>query len=121
MIHRTFDYRIVNRFASWPVPITSENFYLMENNGKKDLGLWALHKHKDGVMIHADMGLKCRGRKAIESAKNAFKWIFTNTHFKKIYAEIPNENLPACRVASLAGMRFTGLNKNLKCFELITG
>lgn len=119
MIERTEDYRIVNRFASWPVIVSSKVFYLIERNGKENLGLWALHEHKDGVMIHVDMGIKCRGKKVIESAKNAFKWIFSNTGFKKIYAGIPQENKPACRIASLAGMQFTGLNNNLRTFELI--
>jgi RimJ/RimL family protein N-acetyltransferase len=124
MIQRTFDYRIVNRLkGNWRVIISSECFYLLETNGKEAeaLGLWSLHKHEDGVMIHADMGPKCRGRKAIESAKSAFGWVFRNTDFKKIYAGIPKENKPACRVAAMAGMRFTGLNKDLRCFELSTG
>ncbi len=119
MIERTLDYRIVNRFASWPVIISSKVFYLMEQDSKENLGLWALHEHEDGVMIHADMGSKCRGKKAVESAKNAFKWIFRNTGFSRIYAGIPKDNKPACRVASLAGMQFIGLNNNLRNFELI--
>ena len=119
MIQRTFDYRIVNRFASWPVIVSSEIFYLIERNGEENWGLWALHEHEDGVMIHADMGSKCRGKKAIESIKNAFKWIFSNTGFKKIYAGIPKDNKPACIVASMGGMQFTGLNNNLRNFVLI--
>lgn len=101
--------------------ISSECFYLLETNGKEALGLWSLHKHQDGVMIHADMGPKCRGRKAIESFKSAVDWIFRNTNFTKIYAGIPKENRAACRMASLAGMRFTGLSAKFKCFELSTG
>jgi len=123
MIKRTQDYRIVNRLkGNWRVVVSSEFFYLVETNAKGEaLGLWSLHRHRDGVMIHADMGPKCRGRKAIDSAKSAFKWIFRNTNFRKIYAGIPKENKPAQRVASLAGMRFTGCDKNLRNFELQSG
>ena len=119
MIERTLDYRIVNRFISWPCVISSKFFYLMERNNKEDVGLWALHEHEDGLRIHADMGAKCRGQKAIESAKQCFSWIFRNTTFRKIYAGIPEENKPACQVAVRAGMKlretqFTGLDKNGK-------
>ncbi len=122
MIERTFDYRIVNRLkGTWRIIVSSDVFYLLETNGKEALGLWSLHKYDDGVMIHADMGPKCRGRKAIESAKAAFAWIFRNTKFKKIYAKIPKENLPAQRIASLAGMRFRGILDEYRTFELKMG
>ena len=122
MIERTEDYRIVNRLAGkWRVVVSSEFFYLLETNGKEALGLWTLHKHRDGVMIHSDMGPKCRGRKAIDSFKSAVKWIFNNTDFRKIYAGIPKGNRPACRMASLAGMRYTGVSAKFKCFELSMG
>ena len=121
MIERTFDYRIVNRFASWKVRISSDYFYLIEKSFNEVLGLWSLEPHKDGLRIHADMGPKCRGKNAIESAKRAFKWVFENTEFKNIYAGIPKENRPACRVASFAGMRFTGNDKKLRLFHLQTG
>ena len=83
--------------------------------------MWSFHPDKEGVMMHAEMGLKCRRKKAIESAKSAFAWVFRNTEFKKIYASIPDKNLPACRVASFAGMRFSGKAKQFRNFELKVG
>lgn len=121
MIERTMDYRRANRFIGWPLIISSTCYYLMETNGKEDLGLWAFHPHEDGLMIHADMGPKCRGRKAIDSAKEAFKWIWRNTPFRTIYAGIPFENKPACRIASWAGMRYAGFSETLRYFELKQG
>jgi RimJ/RimL family protein N-acetyltransferase len=121
VIERTFDYRIVNRFISWKPVISSSFFYLLEKQGSEPIGLWTFHPHKDGVMIHADMGKKCRGQKAIESAKRCFDWIWANTAFDKIYAGIPQENKPACRVASLAGMRYAGTEGELRNFQLFMG
>jgi len=119
MIERTFDYRRVRRLAGWPLVISAKVIYLIETDGKHDLGLWTLHKYKYGYRIHADMGPKCRGRKAVESAKAAFKWIYNNTVKKYIYAGIPVDNKAAHRIATHAGMRFTGENKNERFFEMV--
>ena len=118
MIERTQDYRRARRLAGFPLTISSEVVYLIEREGGEDLGLWTLHKHKDGLMIHADMGLKCRGRKAIESLKMAFGWVFKEFGVNTIYAGIPQENKPSCQVAVKAGMNYTGLNNNLRFFEV---
>ena len=116
MISRCSDYRLIKKIVPWNPVISSKIIYLTEDN----IGLWTFHKHIDGVKIHADMGIKCRGRKAVQSAKSAFKWIFENTSFKKIYAEIPKENKPACRIAAWSGMDFTGVNNNRRCYEVVS-
>ena len=121
MIERTEDYRIVNRMVAFKVVISSKCFYLMEKKGKEILGIWSFEPYKDGLRIHADMGMKCRGKQAIESAKNAFNWVFNNTEFKSIFAGIPHENKPACRVASFSGMRYSGFNDYCKWYELKEG
>ena len=121
MIERTEDYRRAKRFISWPLVISNSFYYLMEIEGIEDIGVWTLHPHKDGVMVHADMGQNCRGRKAVESLKAAFKWIWDNTPFKSIYAGIPADNKPACQVASKAGMGYAGNSGTLRLFELKQG
>jgi RimJ/RimL family protein N-acetyltransferase len=121
VIERTFDYRIVNRFADFVPVIDREFFYLREKDNDKTLGVWTLHPYKDGVLIHAGMGARCRGKMAIRSAKRCFDWIWSNTAFDKIYARIPQENKPACRVASLAGMRYAGTEGSLRLFQLFMG
>ena len=100
MIERTLDYRIVNRLASWKVRISRECVYLLEKTGEEIQGLWSFEKYLDGIRIHADMGAKCRGRKAIESAKDAFGWVFKNIPVNVIYAGIPADNKPACQITS---------------------
>ena len=46
--------------------ISSENaIYLLDD----EVNLWAFERYLDGWMIHAQMSVECRGRKAVESAK----------------------------------------------------
>lgn len=104
MIERTFDYRIINRLASWKVRISREVIYLLEKKGKEIQGVWTFEQYKDGLRIHADMGEGCRGRKAINSALDAFGWVFGNTPADAIYAGIPADNKPACQIAARSGM-----------------
>ena len=106
MIERTFDYRIVNRLASWKVRVTRECLYLIEKNGDDILGLWSFEKYQDGVRIHADMTPKCRGKSAIESAQSAFQWIFDHLPANIIFAGIPADNKPACQIAVRSGMQY---------------
>lgn len=117
MINRCFDYRLIKKLVPWQPIISNKIIYLTEDN----VGIWSFHKYRDGVKIHADMGVKCRGKKAIESAKSAFQWIFKNTEFKKIYAEIPIQNKPACHVAVYSGMQFINENNNRRCYEVNHG
>jgi len=64
------------------------------------------------------MGEKLRGKKAIESAKDAFRWIFNNTKKDIIYAIIPKKNRAACLVASMSGMKFINYQDNDRLFEV---
>ena len=121
MIERTKDYRIVNRIVPWKVIISQKFFYLLEKAGDSIIGLWTLEPHEDGLRVHADLGEKCRGKKAIESLKFAFDWVFRYTQFKKIYARIPVENKPAWRVASMAGMHHIKSDNNHRWYQLSKG
>lgn len=117
MITRTKDYRIVKKLASWQPIISNEVIYLTEDNA----GLWAFHEHLDGLMIHAEMGVNCRGKAAIESAKRAFDWIFKNTDKTIIYAAIPKERKAACYMARWSGMKFTHEDDKQRYYEVSHG
>ena len=114
MITRTFDYRRVKNIVEWPVVVSKDIIYLSDD----DKGIWTVHDYKDGVMIHADMTLKCRGKRAVESAKNAFKWIFENTENKIIYAKISIEKPAASYIAIASGMKFTHNNNEDRFYEV---
>ena len=114
MIERTFDYRKVKKILGINPLISNEIIYLLESN----IGLWIFHKYLNGLMVHADMTPECRGKRAVESAKNAFKWVFQNTNTKIIYAGIPKKNKPACHSAVGSGMNFTHEDENKRYYEV---
>lgn len=118
MILRTLDYRRVKKLVAWQPIISNKIIYLIDEGPNEDIGLWSLHKHLKGLMIHADMTLKCRGKRAVESAVNAFKWIFKNTDNKIIYAEISVENRTASYIAIASGMKFTHHNNEDRFYEV---
>lgn len=114
MIDRTFDYRKVCKLAPWKPIISREIIYLIED----DIGLWSFNKYLDGVLIHADMTRNCRGRRAVESAKSAFKWIFNNTDHEKIYAKIHVDKKAASCIAISSGMEFMHENDEHRFYEV---
>ena len=55
MIERSQDYRRIKRLSDWDDLIISDDcFYLIEDNGEKDLGIWIFHPHEDGLMCHVN-------------------------------------------------------------------
>lgn len=118
MIERTFDYRKVCRLAPWKPVISSEDaVYLLDD----EVNLWAFERYMDGWMIHAQMSLECRGRKAVESAKRAFNWIVENTGMINIYAGIPVDKKTAWFVASWSGMKYTHTADNKRFYKKTMG
>jgi len=93
MIERTKDYRIVKRLLNHNPVISTKFIYLLDGDN-----LWSLHEDQDALRIHADMTDK-KGKDVIQSAKDAFEWVFKNTNYKKIVARIPKENRKACFIA----------------------
>ena len=119
MIERCLDYRRIKKFPEWNIWISSEVFYLMEIENGEDLGVWIVHPSNHRILIHACMGEKCKGRKAVESAKNAFKWVFENTEISKIYAIISNTKRPAQFVASWAGMKYISKDSDNRAYVMV--
>lgn len=122
MIDRCYDYRRIKKFPDWRLCVSSKVYYLMEIKDGVDLGVWALHpKDEDDITnltIHANLGEGCRGRDAIESAKNAFKWIFNNTEFKHIIADIPNDKRHAQFMARWSGMKPYGSSDKNRSYSI---
>lgn len=119
MIERTSDYRRVNRITPWWPVISSEVLYLMETDGNRDSGVWTFHEYFDeGLLIHADMTRACRGKKAVKSMKEAFKWVFENTGTKTIYAKISKQKRPASFMAVASGMSFTHFQNNENYYQV---
>ena len=115
MIQRTYDYREIKKVAPWNVVISANIIYLID----KGLGLWVIHKHKDGMMCHVEMSKNCRGSAAVAKCKEALQWVFNE--FKEIntvYAEIPKENKPSCHNVVRVGFHFTHEANNKRYYEV---
>lgn len=117
MIERTFDYRRVIRLVPWMPVVSSKFFYLIETVDGEDLGVWTLREFWDALLIHADMSPKCRGKDAVVSMRNAFKWIFENTRFKEIFAKTQKKT-PACFMAVWSGMKFMHIENNERFYKV---
>lgn len=119
MIERSMDYRRIKKLVNWPLAISSEVIYLIEKIGDKDEGLWSFFKRDDNsYLIHGDMKPEFRGKKAIESGKAAFRWIFENTGVDFIKAEIEKDNMKACHAASWSGMKNLGTEGDFRHFKI---
>lgn len=122
MIERCMDYRRIKKFINWPLVISSKIIYLIQSDNGKDEGVWTFFKNNDGsnsYIIHADMGEEVKGRKAVESGKAAFKWIFDNTKVDFIFASIEQHRKDVCLMAVHAGMKSLGLNGDFKNYKLM--
>lgn len=73
-----------------------------------------MNKCGDEIEIHCACLREYRGRKAVKAAKAAFQWIFANTKYKTIFAEIDHRH-----VAAFAAM--CGMKRNNGRFEVKNG
>jgi len=107
MIERCTDYRRINKWVKAQIVVSSDFFYLMVIKDGKDMGIFTLQPITgyDGPLIHADLGDKCFGKDAKEGGRDAFKWIFENTNYNKIYAASPHDKRHAQFMAVAAGMK----------------
>lgn len=76
-------------------------------------GLFMIHRSNCVTYeIHTILEKNCRGKKAIQAAKNVIDWIFSNTECLRLITQIPEDNLLAERLAISAGMKLYGVNEN---------
>lgn len=124
-LERTQDYRRVKKIAdenpmqdgdTWNPVVSSEYIYLIEVEGEKDVGLWIFEPEENYFLMHACMGSKCRGRKAVESALDAIGWLFENTDVDAILAPIVKNFRHARIIAQRAGLKVYAENENLKAY-----
>ena len=118
MIEHCRDFRRIKKIMDHDVNISSDCFYLIESINEEDLGFWFFHPYNDELMIHVELNLKCRGKRAIESAHNAFKWIFTNTLCNVIYAEIPIDKKKVRVFAHATGFEFEFCENDFRYYIL---
>ena len=64
MIIRTEDYRIINRICGRFAPIDGNIIYLLAGEEGKEQGLLIYKPYKDGLVLHAELGEKLRGKHA---------------------------------------------------------
>ena len=119
MIERSINYRRIKKLVKWPLIISNKFFYLIDKETDIDRGLWSFEPWGKGLRIHSDMKEDFKGKEAIESAKEAFRWIFKNTGAEFIRAEISRENMKACFVASWSGMKSLGVKDNVRAFRIM--
>lgn len=121
MIQDTRDFALIHEIAThpevWPYicdghEVDPDSFewprdwtYLLEND-PDPVGFWAFQPEIGALRIHAHFLPEYRGRKAAESARRAFNWIFENTLQEKIVARIPESSKRASVIARWSGMRF---------------
>lgn len=60
--------------------------------------------------VHTFLFPNARG-KAVEIAKAAMQWLFSNTHCLRITTTVPDYNKLAIRLSLKSGMEFMGINK----------
>lgn len=122
MIQRVTDnFRRVKRLApDWPLTVSDEVFYLVANHDGEDVGVMAFHPcDQDGLLMHVQLGEKCRGAKAAKAYRAAFDWVFTHTDNEMIYGRIPAETRHARIMARNVGGQFDGIDcDGMKCYSV---
>lgn len=112
MIERCTDFRHIRKFCDWDLSIDPECIYLAEtDNG----GIWFFHPHLDGLMIHANLTVS--GHVAKQSATDAINWIFANTAWESVYANIPESRHDVRSLAYSVGFRFLNLDGENRLYE----
>ena len=119
MIERTLSYRRVKRLTNDPLCASPEVFYLVETDGADDFGVFCFHTCEAGYMVHVEMKPEFRGKRAAQSYRAAFAWMFDNTDCQKIIGEIPIKLRAAQFMARFVGGEFDGIDAGaLRCYSL---
>jgi len=86
---------------AWLPMNTAKSFVLGVYEGEL-VGAFPLLKHDDAIEINAAFLPKYRGEYAVKAAKEAFAWIWANTPFRRIIADIEIPHVS--RFAAMCGM-----------------
>lgn len=104
--------RIIFEQANYPekwdenYPASSEKHLVLGVFEPELVGCFPLNFYKDCAEIHAAFLWSHRGNYAVRAAKEAFKWIFQTTKYRRIVAEIEAANVE--RYAERCGMKKIG-------------
>ncbi len=119
MIERSMDFRRIKRLAPWALCISDKVYYLIDSVNGEDVGIWLFHPNSGGFQVHAYMTEGHRGRRAAQSVRECFTWIFTHTDAKKIVAAIPRTYKEVHVMARHVGMKFDGFDtRTFRCYSL---
>lgn len=121
MIERTKEYRRIKVLApDWDLVVSDKVYYLAEMNGHEDIGVICFHPCEEtGLLMHVEMGWKCRGSRAGEAYNNAFKWMFENTDHETLLGRIPKDYVGARVMAHNIGGHFDGIDVDgLRCYSV---
>lgn len=103
--------------------ISDEVFYLIAVRAGLDVGVLVFvpcdeDDFGDGLVVHSELGAECRGSSAAAAVRAAFAWIFENTNYADIFAEVPRKLRHVHVMARHAGMEFVGVEHNLRCYRM---
>ncbi len=118
MIEHSREFRRIKKLCDWPLNISREYYYLIETENGKDLGVWMFRPEEEYITVHANLGDECKGKKAADSARNSFKWIFDNTSFKIIHAIIPKRLKHVQMLARVVGFEFLKEGNDCRAYRL---
>ena len=121
MIERATSYRRVKALApDWDLIVSDKVYYLVEMEGDEDIGVIAFHPcDVNSLMMHVELGEKCRGKRAVQAYKNAFDWMFANTDVEKLIGRIPKEYKHARVMARHVGAMFDEIDVDgLVCYSV---
>lgn len=127
MIEHCRDFRRVKKLAErypakglrvWNICISSDVHYFIEVEDGEDLGAWCFEPHPEGYLMHAAMGPKCRGKKALHSGIEAIEWMFGHTNCERVIAATPVELKHTHVLPRAAGFRFVEVRDGCRCSVL---
>ena len=108
------DFEAINFLNAVPYPETVPHNFPINSKCSLVLGVYSpalvgafpLQKFKNYIEIHAAFLPRYRGAFAVNSAKQAFEWIWANTNYKRIIADISDPKIEP--FAQRCGMVKTG-------------
>ena len=77
------------------LPLTTDHSLILGVYSSDLVGAFPLQKHVDCIEIHAAFLPEYRGRFAVDAAHKAFEWIWANTNYKRIIADISDPKIEA--------------------------